>query len=557
MEKNFNKVKDNIIVRWWKLAEPPKGVFFWQIFYYVVYTVFLSLITIFAAKTINYMYAGDWNNAFLYLGLELATIAIRHISLHIQFYYYGKMVDAIRYGVAKKVYRKILTCKSDDFNAVSQEKVTNIALNNMTYLSDFPDTIASFLAYAVEVIVILVTVFVSNYLAGIIVLLLGVVNFFVYYYFNKKLGKIMLERYEKKDDMFKSYSKVINGKTVIKELHGRDKYEGELVKNVKEFNSAYKRYYVTHSLKVNIYHIVWNVVVYAIAALMMYFVSRGSLDISIYLIIVPYLTTCTTHLNTLFDKTNSLENMRVDVDRVNLILEMSDEELIAYGNINKESQGYNLGFVDVSYNKSSDFEYELKNANLTFDMNAINVIKGEKGGGKRVIFNMLRRYIKPDSGKILLDNLNLFDYNESTFKNHIDYCASHPSFVVGTIKENLMLVDKNLENIKSICTELGILRAIEKMSKGFDTEITEVKSSLVYFMLGLARALLSKCKILMIYELPQDVPDSSRMKIVEFLKKINTEKTIILFTHSNIYDEIASNVYSVHKGVVKQIKSKK
>lgn len=554
MENNLSQNKDNILVRWWKLTNPHKGYFTGQIICFIGYTIFLSLITIFAAKTINFMYAGDWDNAFLYLILELVTIVIRNLALHIEYIFYCKTIGHIRYGVSKKVYNKILSCKNDEFNAVSKEKVTNIALNNLSYLSEFPDSIASFIAHSVQVLFILVTVFISNYLAGLIVTVLGILNFFAYYFFNKKLGRIMLERYEKKDDMFKSYSKVINGKTVINELHGRDKYEGEIVKNVKDYNNAYSRYYMMHSYKANLYFIFWNVVVYAIACLMMFFVSNGNLDIATYLIIVPYLTTCTSQLNSLFDKTNSLENMRVDVDRINLILNLSDQELIAYGDINKEGQGYNLGFVDVSYNKSSDFEFELKNTNISFNMNAINVVKGEKGGGKRVIFDMLRRYIKPDGGKILLDNLNLYDYNEKTFKNHIDYCASHPSFVIGSIKENLMLVDKNMDNIKSICLELGILRAIEKMPKGFDTEITEVKSSLVYFMLGLARALLSKCKILMIYELPQDVPDSSRQKIVEFLKKINTEKTIILFTHSNDYDEISNNVYAVNKGIVKQIK---
>ena len=55
---------------------------------------------------------------------------------------------------------------------------------------------------------------------------------------------------------------------------------------------------------------------------MLFFVSKGTLQMATYLIIVPYLASCTDKLNTLFDRTSSLENMRVDVDRVNLILNM-------------------------------------------------------------------------------------------------------------------------------------------------------------------------------------------------------------------------------------------
>jgi len=549
--------KDNIIKRWWKLTEPNKVHFAGQIIYYIIYTVFLSVITIFAAKTINCMYDENWNGAFLYLALELSTIVLRNIALHFQYKCYTKQISHIRYVVSKKIYAKVLSCKKEDFNAVSREKITNIALNNMTYLSEFPDAIASFIGYMFQVIFVLVTVFVSNWLAGVIVSILGVVNFFAYYFFNRKLGKLMLRRYEKKDDMFKSYSKVIDGKNVIKELHSNEKYEGELIRDVQGFTRAYSEYYNVYSWKNNLYFAMWNVVVYAIAALMLYFVSNRSLDISIYLIIVPYLSTCTDKLNTLFDKTSNLENMRVDVDRVNLILNLNDEEIIKYGELNKESEGYNLGLVNVSFNKKRGYNYAIKNADISFKTNAINVIKGERNGGKRAVFDMLRRYVKPDDGKILLDNLNLYDYNEKTFKNHIDYCASHPSFVSGTVKENLMLTSKDFDHIKSIAEKTGFLDDIINLPNGFDTEIEDIKSSQIYFIIGLLRALLFSSKILMIYEIPEDCGPEFRKRIIDFLSTCNIDKTIIIFTHSDDYDDLAEMVYSIREGKVKLVKPKK
>ena len=550
--RKTNEKSENIFKRWWKLTNPHKGYFAGQTFFFIGYTIFLSLITIFAARTINCMYAKNWSGAFLNLGIELLTIIIRSISLHFQYYYYTKQLSYIRYGVAKKVYNKILSCKSTEFNSVSKEKVTNIALNNMTYLSEFPDAIASFIAYSFQVAFVLITVYTSNYLAGLIVTALGVANFFAYYFFNKKLGKIMLERYEKKDDMFKSYSKVIDGKSIINELHSEKKYEGELIENVQGFSKAYSKYQMLHSCKTNLYFACWNVVVYLIAALMLYFVTKGTLEMTIYLIIVPYLTTCTDKLNTLFDKTNNIENMRVDVDRVNLILNLSDEELIKYGEINKESDGYNLALINVSCKKSGDQLSDLRNANINFKTNGVNLIKGEKGSGKRQIFDMLRRYEKPSKGKILLDNLNLYNYNEKTFKSHINYCASHPTFVYGSIKENLELVEPDFKNIEKLCEEVEIKDTILKLPKGFETDITEINDSSLLFMLGLVRALLTNCKILMIYEVPQDAPASLRKKVKNLLTKFNIDKTIILFTHSNDYDSIADVSYTIDNGSVLQ-----
>ena len=160
----------------------------------------------------------------------------------------------------------------------------------------------------------------------------------------------------------------------------------------------------------------------------------------------------------------------------------------------------------------------------------------------------------PDKGKILLDNLNLYDYNEKTFKSHINYCSSHPIFVSGTIKENLSLANNDMQAIEKLCAEVGILNDIQGLSKGFDSHIAEVNSSSTYFMLGLVRALLSDCKILMIYELPQDAPDAFRQHIINLLTTHKIDKTVILFTHSDVYDNIGECIYQVVKGNVTKVK---
>lgn len=545
-----NKRKDNILKRWWKLCEPHKGIFLGQILTYIGYTIFLSLITIFAAKTINCIYQSDWKGAFLFLGLELFTIIARNVFMHFEYIYYGKMHIHIRKVVANKLYNKLLSTKSSAMKEITVEKIVNISLNNMTNMAEFPDAVASFIAYSFQVVFTLVTVFVSNWIAGLIVAAIGVLNFFVYIKINKKLGTIMLERHETKDQIYDSYYKVVEGRSVINELGMKRKYKKELLKSVEGFGNAYAKYYKVYSFKQNLYYGIWNVLVYMITALMLYFVSKGDLDITVYLIIIPYLTTCTDKLNTLFDKSSNLENMRVDVDRVNLILELNDRQLIKYGKVNADDSVYNLSLVDVYYGQDDD-KTKLKNVDMTFAMNGINVVKGERESGKRIIFDLLRRFKKPDSGVVLLDNLNLYDYNPKTFKNHIDYCSSHPLFIKGTIKENLTLVEKSMKKIQEACKKVGVLSMINKLPKKFDTKIEEIGSSGMLFLIGLARAILSKCNILMIYEIPQDTDDEFRQNIVELLTKQGVDKTVIIFTHTNEYDDIANSVFKVENQTVK------
>lgn len=556
MEQTIHKKKDNILKRWYTLCEPDKKVWFFQIFFYILYAILYALMTIFAAKTINCLYNQDWNGAFFWLAIELLDIILRNVFYHIEYIFYGKQLIHIRKTISTKIYRKILSVESKTLKKFSAEKIINIAQSNMGSASEFPDIIASIIQYMVQVIIAITAIFTTNIYAGIVVALLGVVNFFVINALNKRMGRILNSRYEKKDNSFKEYSKIISGKSVIEEMHGGAIYETNLLQHVNDFSKEYARYYRTYSFRGNIYYAIWNVVIYAITAFLIFMVSKGQLDVALYLIIVPYLSSCTDKLNTLYTKFDGTENMRVDVDRINLILNLTDKQMVQYGNINKEAEGYSLAFINVFYKAEEPEAVNLKDVNMLFTMKGVNIVKGKRSCGKRAIFNMLRRRIQPNSGKILLDNLNLYDYNEKTFKNHIDYCSAHPSFVNGTVKENLLMAHSNFHNIQKLVKVLNLTNVIQSLPQGYETLIGDIKNGETLFWIGLIRAALSKCKILMIYEYPEDVSEDFHIKLQNIIASSDPYKrTIILFTHKNNYDNLADTIYKIDNGKVKLVKA--
>ena len=556
----MKRKKENIIKSWYKLCEPSKPLWIGQILTFCGYTVLLAIMTILAAKTINYMYEENWTMAFVYLGLELASIIVRQLFYHWEYVFYVRIVAQIKRTVTNKIYNKITNCEDSSLKQMPKEKVLNIAVNNLGSLSEFPDVVALFVGYAVLVAIALVSIFNANWLAGLIVVGLGVANGFVYTHYNRKMGRIMNERYETKDIMMTSFSKIVDGKPVIEELKHKHTYEAEITEKINNQAKSYGKYYMTYSTRENVYRLVWCTIIYLISAFLLFKVSKNTLEITSYLIVVPYLMTCTEKLNTLFDKSLSLENMRVDVDRVNLILALKDKEINKYGDINIKADGYNLGLINVSYanpDKTSVHYGNIKDIDLSFKMKGVNIIKGERGSGKRIIFNLLRRRIMPDGGVVFLDNLNLYDYNESTFKNHIYYCSSHPTFIKGTIKENLLLMEPNFDKVRELAEYTHIDKIITKYPFGYSTQIGDIKSSEHLFAIGLLRAMLSNCKILMVYELPEEVSQSFKNNVRKILTDpiLNT-KTLILFTHDDRYDDSADIIYTIEKGKVKSVKAK-
>lgn len=67
---------ENIITRWYKLAEPNKTTWFFQCLFYTCHSALVALLTVFAAKTIDSLYASDWKMAFIWLACEIASIVV-------------------------------------------------------------------------------------------------------------------------------------------------------------------------------------------------------------------------------------------------------------------------------------------------------------------------------------------------------------------------------------------------------------------------------------------------------------------------------------------------
>ncbi len=555
MKKNKQNKPDNIVKRWYKLCQPNKKDWAMQIITYSLYAIVNACMAIFAAKTINCLYNSNWNGAFFWLGVEFLDILIRNLFYHLEYYYYGKVYGQINKTLCGKIYDKIMSVSNTEIKKFSPEKIISIAQSNTSYACEFPDYVASMVSRVVYIIVAIVAVLTSSWWAGIIIMFLAVVNFFVYKAAHKKLGYHLKRRCETKDDSFREYSRIIKAKDVITELGAEDEYKQKILHHVDNFNGEYLKYYMIYSFKENLFFVIWNAVVYIITAVLIFLVSKNMFDIALYLIVVPYLSSCTTKFNELFDKFGSVESTRVDVDRLNLILSLSDKELISYGNVNTECEGYNLGFVNVTYTDKDDPKLKIKSTNIAFKMNAINEVRGERGSGKRIVFDILRRQIKPDDGIVLLDNLNLFDYANSTFKNHIDYCAQHPLFISGTIMENLKATKRDLTKLNDLIAELGLTEVIARQKDGLNTQIDDVTNPEDRFWVGIIRAALSKCKILMIYEYPNTDNPEFHSIFQNIIKTCETDKrTLILFTHNAEHDQLADVVFEVKNNSVKKIK---
>ncbi|MBQ6814620.1 MAG: ATP-binding cassette domain-containing protein [Lachnospiraceae bacterium] len=187
----------------------------------------------------------------------------------------------------------------------------------------------------------------------------------------------------------------------------------------------------------------------------------------------------------------------------------------------------------VDLNKRFEDKIIFDNLNVTINTGEFVVVAGKSGCGKTTFLNMLGGIEKADTGKIVVDDLEI-----TKEKNLKDYYL----YKVGFLFQNFALVENRTveENIEFVQKKSRTGRSVEEVLKqvGLEDKIREK----VYKLSGgeqqrvaLARLLYKKCDIILADE-PTACLDAANADIVlDLLHQMNKQgKTVVLVTHNEM-----------------------
>jgi ATP-binding cassette subfamily C protein len=198
--------------------------------------------------------------------------------------------------------------------------------------------------------------------------------------------------------------------------------------------------------------------------------------------------------------------------------------------------------VDVSLERVS-FRYQGSEQN-TLDNISINIPAGAQvafiglsGAGKSTLADLILGLLSPTTGKIVLGNQDA----SQLIRNQpgiLGYVPQKPGMVSGTIAENITLViDPKYVNKKLLDKAISLAHLkelIESLPSGLDTNIGKRKDELSGGQLqriGLARALYSQPKLLIMDEATSALDAESEDEINKALDEMRGRVTVILIAH--------------------------
>jgi ATP-binding cassette subfamily B protein len=200
----------------------------------------------------------------------------------------------------------------------------------------------------------------------------------------------------------------------------------------------------------------------------------------------------------------------------------------------KELKG-DIRFNDVSFSYEDDLTV-LNNISLHIEAGKTISFVGPTGAGKSTIAKLICRFYDPTRGSITLDNINLKDISLQSLHRQLGIVPQEPFLFHGTIKENILFArpDATDEEVVEACKAVGIEDMIKRLPEGLETHCHERGSSLSSGerqLLALARAFLSKPRVLILDEATSNIDQQNEAKIEKALDKLLEGRTAIIIAH--------------------------
>lgn len=542
------------IKSWYTLAETKVSLIILHILFTSLRVVTWIVSPIFAAKVTVALMENDFNGAMINLAIEFGIIFIGFVCWDLVYRNAGSIIRNTYKNVQSKIYKKAYRAKTSNFKTTSKEKLLNIIGTDVDVICNFGDTLGVKIGRVVQVVVTLSIVFASNWVVGLAILGVSTLNFFVLLALNKNIAKKKKKVYENKDKLYENFSRVLSDQDIIKEFDMGPEIAEKYFERCDKYSKSLAKHKNACSLKDNYFVGFYKFLIFAITIFMIFLVKSGTLTLVLYFTLVPYLLSSVELINEIINISASIEETDVSTKRINTILSFTDEEFVQYGNLNHYEHKNNLTFMNVYY-KSEDrdivFGADLNGVDLIFNTGMFSIVKGVRFSGKRSIFNLITRKIVPSSGIIMLNDINIIDYDKKTYKNEVFAAYSKPKFLDDSIIANFNIVEKDKDKIYNICETLGIKAAIESLPNGFDTNIFEAGMSVLeLFLVDLAMSCLRTSEFLCIYELPSITNKEDEEMLKRAIINVTTLKSTILFTHEDLFDENASVIYKIENGLV-------
>jgi len=262
-------------------------------------------------------------------------------------------------------------------------------------------------------------------------------------------------------------------------------------------------------------------------------VLSGALTIGALVAFISYVRQMFQPLADISQKYNIMQSAMAAAERIFKIIDTEPD-------ITEKSSAETTGLTGTIDFENVTFSYEtdkkvLQNVSFKVESGKSVALVGPTGAGKTSIISLLCRFYDVDSGRILLDGIDLRDLPVQTLRESISIVLQDAFIFSRSIEDNIRLgQDLTREQVIEAADMVQATPFIERLPEGFDTVMAERGATLSTGqkqLLCFARALAHDPKILVLDEATSNIDPATEQLIQNAIEVLMKNRTSIVVAH--------------------------
>lgn len=548
-------IKDNFVIikKYFKLVKGNRIGIFKLFFSSVVSHGISLLIPIIIANIIKNITIQNYNDAYICSFMLFLSYLFYNLFLKWNYDVYTQNTKYCCSKIQKDIIMKISTYDDNFQNQVSKGELISTINQDVIDLTKCIDRIAEYIINSISFIWLIIIVFTINSISALIIFIVCFVYLVLYNRCNKKIVKYTGLSRKNMDNISNTFAQIMTGINEVKVFNLTDKMLEKYDELKEQFDYNYTRRRIPLNVRNNgITYLIYfaKVLIYILC---IYLISKKSLTIDILILLISYYDNSLSICKEIMKNSSAIRLMSVSIDRINSIINYNPVEEISFGDKRIPNKIENIRFNNVSYKYFGKESNALTNISFEINSNEITAFIGHTGSGKSTIGKLLLRLYKNNSGSILINNQDIFAFNQNEYKNLISVVNQKPFIFNMSVMDNFKLVQNNEDKIKETCKKIGIDELILNLPNGYETILKEDATDLSggqKQLISIARTIMCDSKIIIFDEVTSALDPKTTKHIIEILNAIKKDKVVILITHKPDLMKIANNLILLNDGKI-------
>lgn len=193
------------------------------------------------------------------------------------------------------------------------------------------------------------------------------------------------------------------------------------------------------------------------------------------------------------------------------------------------------GLIEI---QDVDFEYPnghkaLSGVNMIIKPNQNTALVGLSGAGKSTIINLLDKFYEPTTGSILLDGVDLKEYDTEFLRENVGLVLQRNHIFKGSIADNIRYgkIDATMEEVIEASKQAYIHEQVLELPNGYNSE-AHLLSGGQQQRIAIARMFLKNPPIIFLDEPTANLDAIATEQIKNSLDAIKVGRTVIVVSHS-------------------------